>query len=291
MSAVDSSSPSRQPARGDYDVGRIVQALAATGGAAVALSAAHQEALASLRQAAARFFRQDSPTKQRHADRGFTFGFRPFGRQYSVAPDRPDLNESFTYWADEPANIPHSAEIGWFTAALHAYWQVVEGLATEVIDEVARTFGAPPLAPIRPTSYIEVNWYTPREPRDLLQDRHEDGHLITIAVSDASGLETEAAGAMRPAQLAPGEVLVMAGSLLTDMTGGWISPLFHQVRNHGHAERTTALFLVNPDYSGPVTPFVANEHNRGVDIAARARRNGQMFGLPDAPLARSGAGQ
>jgi isopenicillin N synthase-like dioxygenase len=77
----------------------------------------------------------------------------------------------------------------------------------------------------------------------------------------------------------------MPGSLLTAMTGGEIRPLYHQVRNFGLPRRCSILLLVNPPIDQPTAPFVSNGLNRDVDVARLAREGGQMFGLPDVPVA------
>lgn len=136
---------------------------------------------------------------------------------------------------------------------------------------------------IRRSSCVEVNWYLRDDQRDLLQDRHEDGHLLTLATSDGPGLEIEIAGRMQPAEIQDGALLAMPGSLLTAMTGGQVQPLYHQVSNHRLPRRTTVLFLANPPLDQPTRPYVGTQHNV-LDIAAQARTNGAMFGLPPAPV-------
>ena len=57
--------------------------------ATIPLSAEDAEVLAELRIQAARFFTQDEATKIRQGSDDFNFGYRPYGRQYSVSHDRP----------------------------------------------------------------------------------------------------------------------------------------------------------------------------------------------------------
>lgn len=260
-----------------------VEQIASIGCSRVSLGAGAFGRLARVRSEAAAFFAGPQSAKLATACPEFHFGFRPFGRQYSVDPERPDLNESFTYWSDRPEKIPNHETVAGFTSALHDYWGVVAGVAASVLSGFSRRFDYSGRIAFAETSYIETNWYLPGHDRDLLQDRHEDGHLLTIAAPDGPGLEVEVDGGMHAVALKEAELLVMPGSLMTHMTDGWIRPLFHQVRNHHLERRISILLLVNPPFEGWTSPFVASPRNRGVDIGGLARTQGQMFGLPEAP--------
>jgi len=252
--------------------------------ATIDLTADERHTLATLRTAAAAFFTQEEAVKRVHGSADFNFGFRPYGRQYSVNPDRPDMNESFTYWAGNPATVPHhdAHTVAPFLQALSMYWAVVAQITTVTLTGLAAHYGhdEEPL-PFQDFSYLEVNWYHPSD-RDLLQDRHEDGHLLTLAVADGPGLEIETDGRMEPLPGHDSQLLAMPGSLLTAMTGGSIPPLYHQVRNHRLPRRLTVLFLANPPLDRPVRPYVSHA-GEPVDVAQLARGSGAMFGLPPAP--------
>jgi isopenicillin N synthase-like dioxygenase len=268
------------------DAAALVEQLATLGYARLNLAGEAMRKLATLHVEADRFFSFDAAIKAEHTSSDFNFGFRPFGRQYSIAPDRLDLNESFTYRADTPEKIPGHERIASFVSALSDYWRVVAGIADSVLAETAQRLSSTSSVDFEHSSYIEINSYLETDERDLLQDRHEDGHLLTILTANAPGLEVELelAGGMTPVEFGQGELMLMPGSLLSDMTGAWISPLFHQVRNLGCPSRRSVLFLVDPPVEGSVMPFVVNETNRGLDIAERARTNSRNFGLPDAPV-------
>uniref|UniRef100_UPI002F90C5C9 hypothetical protein n=1 Tax=Kitasatospora sp. NBC_01519 TaxID=2903576 RepID=UPI002F90C5C9 len=255
------------------------------GYATIPLPAAGAEVLAELRTQAARFFTQDEEAKLRHGSADFNFGYRPYGRQYSVSPDRPDMNSSFVYWADDPTAIPgrEADTVAPFLKALGAYWRVAADAADQMLAGLAGHYGYHGDLHFRAASYLEINWYLRDDERDLLQDRHEDGHLFTLATSDGPGLEIETDGQMRQAAVTDGRLLVMPGSVLTTMTAGQIPPLYHQVRNHHLEQRITVLYLVNPPFNQPVTPYVAGS-GQDVDVAALARTSGAMFGLPPAPV-------
>lgn len=259
--------------------------LLACGYGTILLPAGDADVLAELRTQAARFFTQDEKTKLRHGSSDFNFGYRPYGRQYSLSPDRPDMNSSFTYWANDPSKVPgHEADTAApFLNALGAYWQVAADAADQVLTGLADHYGYRDDLGFRTSSYLEINWYLRVPARDLLQDRHEDGHLLTLATSDGPGLEIEIGGEMQQATVGDGRLLVMPGSVLTAMTAGQIPPLYHQVRNHRLERRITTLFLANPRLDRNVTPYTA-AGGGAADIAALARTSGSMFGLPPAPV-------
>jgi len=270
-----------------WDAATALKAIAENGYVRIRLEDRQAGSLADLLAAMSDYFGQSSQDKLKNMSPDFNFGFRPFGRQYSITPDRPDLNESFTYWADDPSLIPRSAEIADFVAALSGYRRCVAGIAGALLSAAAVRFGSSHRVAFENASYLETNWYFKTAERELLQDRHEDGHVLTFAHSDAPGLEIELDGVMTPVAFQPGELLVMPGSLITYMTGGWIEPLFHQVRNHGLARRRTVLYLVNPRLDEPVLPFIHNEFNADIDINERTMNAGSMFGLPQAPVLQS----
>lgn len=242
------------------------------------------DALDALRAEAVQFFTQNEDVKQRYSSDDFNFGYRPYGRQYSATPDRPDMNSSFTYWAGDSATIPgHDLPgVAGFVDALKRYWNTAGEVAQQILDILAEYYGYTEPFPFQSSSYLEVNWYLSGVERDLLQDRHEDGHLFTLAISDGPGLEIEYDGAMGTPICAPNELLVMAGGILEAMTDGQIPPLYHQVRNYGLDRRITVLMLVNPPIDKPTASYVSTAG--GVDTASLARTNGAMFGLPPAPL-------
>ncbi|MEV4313431.1 2OG-Fe(II) oxygenase family protein [Actinocrispum sp. NPDC049592] len=232
-------------------------------------------------QQARAFFDRSIDAKLRHSTADWNFGYRAQGHEYGSTPDRPDLNEVFTYWSDDPALVPHRELIGDFLGALRAYWDQVSDAAQLVLDTVAAHFGAENTLSFRKSSHIQINNYrSTDETRDLLQDCHEDGHLITLLTADGPGLEIVDGQRISAPRTEKDEVLVMAGSVLTAMTGGAVDPVYHQVRNHRLDRRISIMYFVNPDVGAPIVPFVHNEHNAGVDIADQVRRNPEKYGLP-----------
>ncbi|MDH6139334.1 MULTISPECIES: isopenicillin N synthase family oxygenase [Kitasatospora] len=233
------------------------------------------------------FFARPAEDKARHSTADLNFGYRPLGHEYSISADRPDLNECFTLWSDRVDTIPAAADVGDLTAALLAWRAELVPLVAEVIGELARYFsgGHPP--DFAAASYLQVNGYVRDDSgRDLLQDRHEDGHLLTVIHATAPGLEVFPGPAddPEPADLGPGEILVMPGSVLTDLTGGKIAPLYHQVRNHRLAGRLSLMYFVNPEVAEPLYPWVGSAEELRTDLRERVMSRPAMFGLPDVPV-------
>lgn len=265
----------------------IAEQLVTRGYAKVTLTGPDRAALAVLAATAADFFGWPEPMKRRHGDGGNLYGYRPYKMQDSGDPGRPDLCESFAYGANEPGLIPEHGDIRRLCSAAAGYWTTAARITAMTLAELAGHYGDQGrLLQFGPTSYIEVNWYARPERRDMLQTRHEDGHLISLVVPDRPGLEIERDGRMRPADTAAGEMLIMPGSVLTAMTAGEIPPLYHQVRNHNYPHRTTVLFFANtPMRPGSVRPYVQAEGY--ADPAALCLANATNFGRP-APAAASG---
>jgi isopenicillin N synthase-like dioxygenase len=126
----------------------------------------------------------------------------------------------------------------------------------------------------------------------MLQDGHEDGHLLTLVTATGPGLEIETADGYRPAEVAEDEMLIMPGSLLTLMTGGEIQPLYHRVRNSFRKEpRYSMMYFVNPESGQVLDPWIRNETNAGIDIIEEANKLPQKFGLPTLADGTSGRGR
>jgi isopenicillin N synthase-like dioxygenase len=259
------------------------------GYARVQLSAADLAALEGVRSAAAAFFDRNTQWKLSFGDDKGLYGYRPYGMQDSGDASEPDECESFAYWADRPGLITGHEQIPGFIAALADWWDVAAAVTSSILVDLAEHYRYPHEWDFGPSSYVEINSYGAPPGRELLQGRHEDGHLISLVVPDKPGLEIERDGVMRPAAASPGEVFVLPGSLLTAMTGddaGAIQPRYHQVRNHHLAQRLTVLFFANTPFAGTVLPYVATRWNQNTDIAALALSKCALFGkaLPEVLL-------
>jgi isopenicillin N synthase-like dioxygenase len=231
------------------------------------------------------FFRRSEAEKQRYSMQSFVEGYRELGPEYSQVPERPDLTESFSAWNRNRGRA--QVEQAMTDCALHGALReasdklciMVRGLFRAMADAWAP--GSPELGFYRAT-YVQVNYYEPsRHSRELLQDSHEDGHLLTLVKANAPGLEIEVDGTYVSAGADGNEIVFMPGSLLTLMTGGKIKPGYHQVRNtHRRDPRSSIMLFVNPEIDQKLLPWISNETNAGIDIIERANEGPKQFGMP-----------
>ncbi|MGN6607460.1 MAG: 2-oxoglutarate and iron-dependent oxygenase domain-containing protein [Jatrophihabitans sp.] len=249
------------------------------GYAVVKLSDIDAKALRNAIDTANAFFDQPIEYKDAHGSTDHNYGYRPLGIEYSVSPDRPDMNEVFTLWASRLDLIPHADEIPALTGAFLDWRDVLAPLVGAVLDEVARSYGADRAPEFEKASYLQINSYveTPRD-RDLLQDRHEDGHMVTVLHATAPGLELYTADGVTPFLPEADEIVIMPGSVLTALSGGDIEPLYHQVRNHGLDDRQSIMYFVNPVVDEPLYSWVDREESK--DLRDQVLYAPKMFGLP-----------
>jgi isopenicillin N synthase-like dioxygenase len=251
------------------------------GYAVVKLNDIDTDRLRTALSTAVEFFERPDAEKRRHSSDDNNYGYRPFGIEYSITPDRPDMNECFTVWANRLDKIPHAAEIGELTGAFLGWRDALAPLVREILDEVARQYGTPSAPPFENASYLQINYCLPTPPeRDLLQDRHEDGHMVTVLHATAPGLEIYVNDEVQPMLPAADEVVIMPGSVLTLLSGGKIAPLYHQVRNHGLADRRSLMYFVNPELAEPLYAWVDAPLGEREDIREHVRNAPTMFGLP-----------
>lgn len=232
------------------------------------------------------FFARSAAEKHRYAIPSFVEGYRELGPEYSQVPERPDLTESFSAWNRNRARPELEAWQG--SCPLHGALRHASNLLGDLVRGLFAAMaeywgpeGAPDLGFYKAT-YIQLNYYEPaRHGRDLLQDPHEDGHLVTMVSTNAPGLEIEVDGKFVPADVGENELLLMPGSLLSLMTGYRVKPLYHQVRNsHRKDPRSSLLYFVNPEIDQQLAPWILNESNRGIDIIERANAAPKQFGMP-----------
>jgi isopenicillin N synthase-like dioxygenase len=128
---------------------------------------------------------------------------------------------------------------------------------------------------------LQVNSFGVPTDQELFQQPHEDAVLLTVISASAPGLEEVIGDTSKPLVFEPDEVLVMPGSVLTEMTGGEIPPLYHLARNHKVLDRKSIMYFVSPDTENAIEPFVVNDYNRSMDIRDRVLNNPQTFGLSE----------
>ncbi|MDT4918635.1 MAG: hypothetical protein QOH89_3335 [Pseudonocardiales bacterium] len=230
---------------------------------------------------AVRFFERPLDEKNVHGSTDHNYGYRPFGIEYSVSPDRPDMNECFTVWSSRLDLIPAAEGIADLTGAFLDWRDSLAPLVEAILDEVARTFGVDAAPEFEKASYLQINYCLPAPAgRDLLQDKHEDGHMVTVLHATAPGLEIYTNDEVKPMRPAADEVVIMPGSVLTALSGGKIEPLYHQVRNHGLDDRQSIMYFVNPEVDEPLFGWVDSADGTREDIRAHVQNAPTMFGLP-----------
>jgi isopenicillin N synthase-like dioxygenase len=270
------------PAQGaDQVVARAAADILDTGYAVVKLSDIDAANLATALATANRFFERPLDEKMRHGSPDHNYGYRPFGIEYSVSPDRPDMNECFTVWSSRLDLIPQADGVADVTVAFLAWRDSLAPLVQAILDRIAAAFGVDAAPVFEKASYLQMNYClpAPRE-REMLQDRHEDGHMVTVLHATAPGLELYVDDDVKPFLPAADEVVIMPGSVLTALSGGKIQPLYHQVRNHGLDDRQSIMYFVNPEVDAPLYAWIDDPNGGQVDIREHVQNAPTMFGLP-----------
>jgi isopenicillin N synthase-like dioxygenase len=248
------------------------------GYAIVKLGEAEHSRLDAAVEGTVQFFTKPAEFKNAHASADYNYGYRPFGVEYSITPDRPDVNECFTLWGDRLDKIPDAETISDYTGVLSDWRDALAPLVRGVLDQLARSCGGAAAPDFRQGSYLQINYYlTADSEREMLQDRHEDGHMVTVIHPTRPGLEAYIDGEPQPVTLAEDEVLMMPGSVLTLLSGGTIQPLYHQVRNLGLADRRSIIYFVNPELDEPLFAWQGEDTR---DICEHVRNMPASFGLP-----------
>lgn len=256
------------------------------GYAVVLMTRGEEKQLTATLAAGSLFFQQDSQAKIDCASADRNSGFRAVGEEYSQSATRPDLNESYSIWGStRPSSRPADSEL---SRQLLRWQRTLAPYVQDLLDEVRRLTVREPgqqSMSIARSSYAQMNHYasTSAVDRDLLQDAHEDGHLVTLLVTTGPGLEIadSANGPFKPRQPPRGTFIAMPGSALTAVSGGTIKPLYHQVRNHHLAERFSLMYFVNPDVSQPVYGW--HDTTQAEDLGPAIAAKPGDFGLPSVP--------
>ncbi|WP_020180406.1 2OG-Fe(II) oxygenase family protein [Methylopila sp. M107] len=230
------------------------------------------------------FFAKEPSEKTRFARPDILEGFRTFGAEFSGDETRPDLNETFSLVLRNQSrpDIAVWRAVNPLHNALRRAAPVYASLANAVLDDIRNAFDPEgDRIDAAAFSYLQLNYYRPgRENRDLLQDAHEDGHLLTVVTSRQPGLEIEVDGRFEPANIGRDELLIMPGSILTLMTGGHLRPLVHRVRNvSGVRTRASLMFFVNASVTTPTRAWAPAEDGSYPDIRAATIESSQVFGL------------
>lgn len=205
--------------------------------------------------------KQEYPKIEDDVKRNFTFpeltdGFLPFGGEMSNTTNRRDLCERLCLRAKYKEKHKHY----WFGStrlysAVCSLNSTFTAMANKILEEFQTSYGiqSPQNMNINEDSFSQVCWYNldKRDPgREFLQDRHEDGHLLTFVLEREPGFMAYITESPELLNLNPGEVVVFTGSLLTLLTNGEIKPLYHSVANlKTETDRMSFAHFVLPDIS------------------------------------------
>jgi isopenicillin N synthase-like dioxygenase len=217
-------------------------------------------------------------------------GYRPQGIEYSSSPDHPDVMETFTAkfrTVAEAAHLPTAR-----ARALHelmvAVLAALEPLAEQLATELADALTAIP-SPDRfrggfhDWTALQLNYARPKHSDgEFINDLHEDGHFLTLAYSNAPGLELRRPGGeFVEVTTTVREMVVMPGEIAWLLSGGRIRPLYHRVRRRLECQERMAIVFFGELEPNLCAPWVLTDVNRDVDIGARIRATPTRFGLKD----------
>ena len=273
------------PVNDDRDYAQFVRQFEQTGFARVPVTDALARKIERIYRLGEEFFVRSEAEKQGYSMQSFVEGYRELGPEYSQVPERPDLTESFSAW-NRNRGRPEVEEVVGGLELHRALREVSDDLSLIVrgIFQAMADAWAPGHPELRfyKGTYVQLNYYEPSQHNeDLLQDSHEDAHLLTLAKSNAPGLEIEVDGKFVSAESDGNEIVFMPGSLLSLMTGYKIKPGYHQVRNtHRRDTRSALLLFVNPEIDQKLEPWIRNESNAGIDIIEKANEGPKQFGMP-----------
>lgn len=190
------------------------------------------------------------------ADKGaFSFpkrtdGFMPLGTTFARDVKKTDLCETFNYWYayyNEHTLYGFSKSDFYLNAA--RVETIFDRITSAILDGLSSCLDFDFKWNFRSDSYLQFNIYHDALrllERRCLQDVHEDGHVITLVKPNNPGLVVYRDGVECLINLQDDEVIVMAGSLLTELTGVLIGPAYHAVLNLNLSEcRASLIYNVN----------------------------------------------
>ncbi|MCW2314400.1 2OG-Fe(II) oxygenase family protein [Rhodoferax antarcticus] len=220
-----------------------------------------------------------------HAKAQFCFpdrteGFLSMGGEHAKYTDNVDLCDRFCFWHKHRA-FHESYELSTtsFYSSVANSEALLWALAQELIDGLWSFFHNNDSIHVRNHSYVQLcayeNAYQVGD-RKYMQDRHEDGHLVTLIKPTRDGLVIFPNDVETPVHLADDEVLVITGSLLTALSDGQIPPMYHAVKNPKMAvSRKSLVYFAIPDLSQTYTTLLGK---KPLNVAALANESHRAFG-------------
>ena len=176
-------------------------------------------------------------------------GFTGFAVEHAKGQATPDLKEFFhvgQQWrpghpraSEVPANV-WPGERPQFRAALLDLFRALEDCATKLLEALASSYQLPERTfadmLYEGNSVLRAAHYPPLPPdrpaEALRAAPHEDINLITLLCeATGAGLEIQTPAGWLPVECKPGEIVVDAGDMLRQLTGGVIPSTTHRVVN------------------------------------------------------------
>lgn len=209
-----------------------------------------------------------------------TDGFLPYGMEYARSTKRVDLCERFCY--RHKHRLAHSvysfSRSPMYEAVVQcetALWEI----AGQVLNAVIAICDSLETLAIRDNSYLQLCSYDMRyrrKDREYLQDRHEDGNLITLVKASCDGLVIFPDEKPRKVELADNEIIIFTGSLLTTLSDGRIPYMDHAVLSPPQDQlRTSLVYFVLPELNRIYKTFKAGKY---IDLEVLANELHESFG-------------
>lgn len=229
-------------------------------------------------------FRRSEADKRGDSLQDIHEGWQPFGGEFSISPERPDLHESF--WVTRRHAAIAASTYSALAASLHskmlAYLDVIQNIEGVILNDLLTSYGVDAAlclpAARSQESDLQLLYYQPnRHSRSLLQDPHEDSLSLTFTWADGAGLELlHGDGRYHPIDTQANQITVLPGEIIALLSGYRILPQIHRVVRHPEqAERLTLSYFSAPDLASvsEIRPWIECPANSGISIADRIRAN------------------
>lgn len=292
-----------------YEIGQqLLPGLVKFGAAWVDVGPIGEQLITDLYTASVDFFRQDEDVKAEFSGPGPkpNVGRRPF--KASKADGKPEDFESAIYWGEdyevsETKRFPNGDRARRLMDGFRGFRRMSGIIVAQAILEMQEHYDPEHLnySPEQPMEFHagtldQVNFMDELrillglEIGDTSSKEHEDADFLTAIWTSQPGLRALGRAITFPRR----RVLLMAGSIATQMTGGVlpdgtpapgaIPPLYHEVRFLGdyhslglceneEGVRISEMEFAGPDATKPIKPFVTTKWNRDVDIQQLVIKN------------------
>src|SRR5882724_10447113 len=226
------------------------------------------ETIAGAFAAAATFFRLPLETRLQIRIDKHNRGYAPM-HQTVYPGNLPDLKESFNVGtrltADDPDvkagkplhGVNRWPELPGFRAAVEAYFDAVMALGDRMLGPLALCLGLTPAdlraRYMKPIAFMRLFHYPPTTnvaQNEFGAAEHKDYGFLTILAQDSTGgLEVRSPGGeLVLAPPRPGNFIVNAGDMLSEITTGKIRSAPHRVINRAGIGRYSIPFFYDPDF-------------------------------------------